>query len=186
MKVFLLDNFDSFTYNIVQMLQPLGIKPVVSRNTDITLPELSQLSPDKIIISPGPMRPYKHNLIFALLEEFYRSTPVLGICLGMQAINEHFGGKLARAPVPVHGKTSRVFHRHEGIFKGVPSPFRSARYHSLVISDMPGVLRKTAETEDGIPMAIEHRQYPLFGVQFHPESYLSRYGKKIMQNFLEA
>ena len=110
---------------------------------------------------------------------------MLGICLGMQAVNRYFGGEIGKAPVPVHGKTSEIFHSHEGIFKGIPSPFISARYHSLAVSKIPSCLRKTALTEDNIPMGLSHADYPVFGVQFHPESYLSKYGKKLIRNFLE-
>lgn len=185
MNVFLLDNYDSFTYNIVQLLQTLGATPLVRRNTDASLSLLKKFSPDRIIISPGPMGPDDHEFIYTLIENFHRSIPMLGICLGMQAVNKYFGGDIGKAPVPVHGKTSQIFHSHEGIFKGIPSPFISARYHSLIVSKIPSCLRKTAFTEDNIPMGLSHADYPVFGVQFHPESYLSKYGKKLMRNFLE-
>lgn len=185
MKVFLLDNYDSFTYNIVQLLESLGETPFVLRNTDASISLLEKFSPDRIIISPGPMSPDDHVFIYSLLERFHREVPVLGVCLGMQAVNKYFGGEVVKAPLPVHGKTSKIFHSHEGIFKGIPSPFVSARYHSLIASKIPSCLRATAFTADEVPMALAHGDYPVFGVQFHPESYLSKYGKKLMKNFLE-
>ena len=185
MNVFLLDNYDSFTYNIVHLIESFGETPLVCRNTEATISRLKRFSPDRIIISPGPMRPDDHAFIYSLIDGFHRSVPILGVCLGMQAVNVYFGGKVVKAPVPVHGKTSKIFHRHEGIFRGIPSPFTAARYHSLIVSDIPPVLETSARTGDNIPMALSHRDYPVFGVQFHPESYLSRYGKKLMKNFLE-
>ncbi len=185
MKVFLLDNYDSFTYNIVQLLGTLGENPFVLRSTEASIQILEEFSPEKIIISPGPMRPDDHEFIFTLMDRFHKSVPILGICLGMQAVNVYFGGSLAGAPVPVHGKTSKIFHSGEGILKGIPSPFASARYHSLVVSSVPGELKETAFTREKIPMALMHRSLPVFGVQFHPESYMSRYGKELVKNFLE-
>ncbi len=186
MKLFLLDNYDSFTYNVVQLLGTLGVKPLVRRNTDIDIDGVKKFNPDRIIISPGPMRPENHPLIFELIGEFFDRVPLLGICLGMQAINQFFKGGLKQAPVPVHGKTSFISHTGEGIFKGVPRRFLAARYHSLIICNMPKVLKETAKTDDNIPMAVEHAHYPVFGVQFHPESYLSQYGKEILSNFLNV
>ncbi len=185
MKVFLLDNYDSFTYNIVQLLESLGETPLVLRSSEASLSLLEKFSPDRIIISPGPMGPDDHGFIYSLIDNFYRRVPMLGVCLGMQAVNRYFGGKVVKAPLPVHGKTSEILHSHEGIFKGIPSPFISARYHSLIVSKIPSCLKAAAFTGDDIPMALLHRDYPVFGVQFHPESYLSKYGKKLMKNFLE-
>ncbi len=186
MKVFLLDNYDSFTFNIVQLLETLGVTPVVKRASDMESGRIREISPDRIIISPGPMQPENHYFIRPLIRDFYENVPILGICLGMQAVNIFFGGKIIKAPVPVHGKESKIFHSHEGIFKGIPSPFTAARYHSLVIDRVPQNLRITASTEDNIPMAIKHESKPVYGVQFHPESYLSKYGTRILRNFLEA
>ena len=186
MKIFLLDNYDSFTYNIVQLLECIDVHPVVKRNTDITLREIELMNPDKLIISPGPMKPGDHPLIFDLIEKFHTSIPILGICLGMQAINEFFGGGLREANVPVHGKTSLIYHSSEALFSGIPSPFTAARYHSLIVTDVPRELNVLAKTRDGLVMALKHRSYPVFGVQFHPESYLSEYGTEIISNFLNT
>ncbi len=186
MKVFLLDNYDSFTYNIAQLLETLGVSPCVRRDASASIPFIEDYSPDRVIISPGPMRPENHRFINTVIERFHAVVPILGICLGMQAINVFFGGNIRRAPAPVHGKTSKIYHCGEGILKGIPSPFISARYHSLIVSNVPDVLKETAFTEDGVPMALMHRREPVFGVQFHPESYLSMRGRQIMKNFLKA
>ena len=186
MKVFLLDNYDSFTYNIVQLLEYIDVHPIVKRNTAITLSEIELMNPEKVIISPGPMTPGSHPLIFEIIEKFHATTPILGICLGMQAINEFFGGGLREANVPVHGKTSLIYHPAENLFSGIPCPFRAARYHSLVVTGVPSELEVTARTADGVIMALRHRSEPVFGVQFHPESYLSEYGTEIISNFLNA
>ncbi len=186
MKIFLLDNYDSFTYNIVQLLEYIDVHPVVKRNTDVTLSEVERMKPGAIIISPGPMRPRDHPLISDIIRKFHTTIPILGVCLGMQAINEVFGGALREANVPVHGKTSLIYHHSENLFSGIPSPFTAARYHSLIVTGVPPELDVTAKTSDGIVMAFKHRTYPVFGVQFHPESYLSEYGTEIISNFLNA
>lgn len=186
MKIFLLDNYDSFTYNIVQMLQRIGIYPAVSRNTAVTLDEIEAVKPDRIIISPGPMRPEDHPMIFEIIERFHKTIPVLGVCLGMQAINEFFGGRLTEADIPVHGKTSLIYHNSENLFTGIPSPLKAARYHSLIVTDVPPVLKVRAKTSDGVIMALAHRCFPVCGVQFHPESYLTEYGTEIISNFLNG
>ena len=186
MKVFLLDNYDSFTYNIVQMLQRIGIYPAVNRNTGITLDEIESIKPDRIIISPGPMKPENHPMIFEIIERFHKTTPVLGVCLGMQAINEFFGGSLSEADIPVHGKTSLIYHNSENLFSGIQSPLKAARYHSLIVTDIPPALKVDARTSDGIVMALAHRNFPVCGVQFHPESYLTEYGTEIISNFLNG
>ncbi len=185
MKVFLLDNYDSFTYNIVQLLECIGVHPVVKRDTDITLSEIELMNPDRIIISPGPMRPEDHPLIFEIIEKFHTTTPIFGVCLGMQAINEFFGGRLEEAEIPVHGKTSLIYHSSENFFSGIPSPFRAARYHSLIVGEAAPQLRIIAETFDGLVMALRHNSFPVSGVQFHPESYLGEYGTEIISNFLK-
>jgi anthranilate synthase/aminodeoxychorismate synthase-like glutamine amidotransferase len=183
LKIFLLDNYDSFTYNIVHTAQKLGETPCVKRNTEVSLQFLEDYSPERIIISPGPMRPENHAFIFDMIKKFYKEVPILGICLGMQAVNAYFGGAVVKAPAPVHGKTSLIYHSGDGIFKGVPSPFISARYHSLAVSDIPEILKATAFTADNVTMALSHKRYPVFGVQFHPESYLSFWGGRILKNF---
>ncbi len=185
MNVFLLDNYDSFTYNIVHLVQSLGENPLVLRNTDVSVKILNEFSPERIIISPGPMRPGDHRFIHTLIKLYHGRVPILGICLGMQAINVYFGGKIEKASVPVHGKTSKIFHDRKKIFRGLPSPFTAARYHSLVVSDIPPALEVIARSASGEPMALAHSDEPVFGVQFHPESYLSSCGKKLMKNFLE-
>lgn len=184
MKVFLLDNYDSFTYNIVQMLECIDIHPVVKRNTDITINEIELMSPERIVISPGPMTPKDHPLIFKVIEKFHSKIPILGICLGMQAINEFFGGTLKEADIPVHGKTSLIYHDSEDIFSDIPSPFRAARYHSIIVDEAAPQLKTAARTDDGLIMALKHNLFPVCGVQFHPESYLSQYGTEIVSNFI--
>ncbi len=184
MKVFLLDNYDSFTYNIVQLLESMDVHPVVRRNTAITLDEIEVMKPDRIIISPGPMRPRNHPMIFEIIEKFHAQTPIFGVCLGMQAINEFFGGRLKEANVPVHGKTSLIYHNSEGLFSGIPSPFTAARYHSIIVDQVAPQARMIARTDEGLIMAMKHDSFPVSGVQFHPESYLSEYGIEIVSNFL--
>lgn len=201
MRVFILDNYDSFTYNIAQSLQKLGIKILVKRANQTSIKKIKKFSPQRIIISPGPMSPKEHPFIFTVIKNFYRKIPILGICLGMQAINEFFGGKTKKAPQPVHGKVSAIFHNQNGIFSGLPLPFSGARYHSLIIDKVPPELLITAYAKNpplippfkkggsggfkNIPMAIKHKKYPVFGVQFHPESFLTPDGEKIFKNFLK-
>ena len=186
MKVFLLDNYDSFTYNIVQLLESIEVHPLVKRNTDITLNEIELMSPDRIIISPGPMRPKDHPLIFEIIKKFHATTPIFGVCLGMQAINEFFGGSIKEADIPVHGKTSLIYHSSEGFFSGIASPFRAARYHSLIVDELAPQTEIIAETSDGLIMALKHNSFQVSGVQFHPESYLSECGLEIVSNFLRS
>lgn len=186
MKIFLLDNFDSFTYNVAQLLQSLGAEVIVRRNNEITVKEIKGIAPGAIVISPGPMRPRDHPLVFGMIEEFYRSVPILGICLGMQAVNEFFGGDIKRAGLPVHGKTSLVYHSREGLFQGIPSPFKAARYHSLIAGEVPDVLEITATTADKTIMGLRHKTHLISGVQFHPESYLTEHGAKLISNFLQS
>ncbi len=186
MKVFLLDNYDSFTYNIVQLLECIDVHPVVKRDTEITLNQIKLMSPDRIIISPGPMRPKDHPLIFEIIEKFHVTTPIFGVCLGMQAINEFFGGSIKEADIPVHGKTSLIYHSSESLFSGIASPFRAARYHSLIVDELAPQAKVIAETSDGLVMALKHNSFPVSGVQFHPESYLSECGIEIVSNFLNT
>ncbi len=184
MKIFILDNYDSFTYNIAQNLQKLGTKVLVKRGEQTSIKQIEKFHPQRIVISPGPMSPAKHPFIFSVIENFYQKIPILGICLGMQAINEYFGGKTKKSPFPLHGKTSSIFHQQTSIFSGIPSPFAAARYHSLIVDEIPFELQLTAFTEKNVPMAIEHKKYPIFGLQFHPESFLTSEGNKIFNNFV--
>lgn len=193
--IIVIDNYDSFTYNIVQYLGELGKElPVaadvrVFRNDQITLEQLQQLQPDGIVISPGPKRPEDAGISLELIERLGESTPILGVCLGHQSIGQVFGGKIVSAPVLMHGKTSPVYHRGQGVFKGLKSPFTATRYHSLVIDpqSLPPALEVTAWVEDGTIMGVQHQQYShVQGVQFHPESILTDGGIKLLRNFLES
>lgn len=185
-RLLIIDNYDSFTYNLVQMFLPLNYYIEVHRNNRIELAQVREFDPDYILISPGPKAPASAGISLAVIGEFYRQVPILGVCLGMQCINEFFGGITIRASVPVHGKTSLIWHNHEGIFSGLPSPFKAARYHSLQAclgEGSPLIIR--ARSEDGIVMGLEHACYPLAGVQFHPESFLTECGRQIIDNFLK-
>ena len=183
-----IDNYDSFTYNLVQMFMQFDLCIQVHRGDRIGLPQVAGERPDYILISPGPRDPAHAGISKALIEAFYRTTPILGVCLGMQCINEVFGGRTVRAKVPVHGKTSRIYHRREALFEQIPSPFRAARYHSLAVRLSAEAASRdlmiTAETADGTVMGLSHRRYPLHGVQFHPESFLTRHGFRLAANFL--
>jgi len=186
MKVLLLDNYDSFTYNLAQYLGELGHGPAVRRNDEIGLDDIASLAPDRIVISPGPGRPEDAGISVDLIRRFGARIPVLGVCLGHQAIGYAFGGDVVRAPVLMHGKVSTVKHDGRGIFNGVSQPFVAGRYHSLVVADpVPDVLEISARTEDGVVMGLRHRELPIHGVQFHPESVLTGEGRKILRNFLE-
>ncbi|HEX7088237.1 MAG TPA: aminodeoxychorismate/anthranilate synthase component II [Vicinamibacterales bacterium] len=185
--VFVLDNYDSFTYNLVQYLGELGASPVVRRNDRVTLDEIAAWKPTHIVISPGPGRPEDAGLTPEVIRRFGPDTPVLGVCLGHQAIGMVYGGRVVRAPAPLHGKTSQVDHDGRGIFAGVESPFEAARYHSLVVAEegLPGELEIAARTrDDGVIMGLRHRTYPVHGVQFHPESVMTDAGRRLLENFL--
>ena len=181
-----IDNYDSFTYNLVQMFKGItGLSIKVFRSDAISLRQAELLAPDYLLISPGPKSPTHAGISMPMIEHFYTKIPTLGVCLGMQSINEVFGGKTVRAPLPVHGKKSPVVHNNKGIFEGIPSPFQVARYHSLMIEpaeDSP--LEITAHSEDGVIMGVAHSQYPLWGVQFHPESFMTHHGEAMVTNFL--
>ena len=181
-----IDNYDSFTYNLVQYLGELGAEPVVHRNDQITVEEIANGGYRGIVISPGPGEPKGAGISLALIRELGGRLPILGVCLGHQAIGEAFGGRIVRAPRPVHGKASRVKHDGRGIFAGVPEEIEVARYHSLVIEPQscPDVLEVTATTADGIIMGVRHRSLPIEGVQFHPESVLTNNGMQILSNFV--
>jgi len=187
MKVFMIDNYDSFTYNLVQYLGTLGAEVVVRRNDQTTLQEIKELRPDAIVISPGPCTPAEAGVSVEVVRTFCGDIPILGVCLGHQSIGVAFGGRIVRAKRLMHGKISEISHTGEGIFKGIPSPFRAVRYHSLVIEkeSLPEVLRVTAWSEDGEIMGVQHREFPVYGVQFHPESVLSEHGIDILKNFLD-
>jgi anthranilate synthase/aminodeoxychorismate synthase-like glutamine amidotransferase len=186
--VLVLDNYDSFTYNLVQYLGELGADVTVVRNDAATLDEIAATRPDHIVISPGPGRPEDAGVTMALIERMGRATPILGVCLGHQAIGAVFGGRVVRAPVPMHGKTSTIEHNGRGVFSGLTGPFQASRYHSLIVAeeDLPAELEVTARTrEDKLIMGLRHRQRPIHGVQFHPESILTDEGRKILRNFLD-
>jgi anthranilate synthase/aminodeoxychorismate synthase-like glutamine amidotransferase len=185
--ILVIDNYDSFTYNLVQYLGELGTMPIVRRNNEITLDEIAALAPAQIVISPGPGRPEQAGITLEVIRRFGPSIPLLGVCLGHQAIGMAFGGSVVRAAAPMHGKTSAIRHDGKGVFAGIASPFTVARYHSLVVErkDLPDVLEISAQTEDdGTVMALRHRQFPIHGVQFHPESILTREGTHLLRNFL--
>jgi anthranilate synthase/aminodeoxychorismate synthase-like glutamine amidotransferase len=186
MKILLLDNYDSFTYNLAQYLGELGHAPIVRRNDEITLGEVEALAPDRIVISPGPGRPEDAGISVELIRQLGPRIPLFGVCLGHQAIGFAFGGEVARAPVLMHGKTSTVQHDGRGVFAGVSQPFVAGRYHSLVVNEpAPDELEVAARTDDGVVMGLRHRRLPIHGVQFHPESVLTGEGRKILRNFLE-
>ncbi|MCB0077309.1 MAG: aminodeoxychorismate/anthranilate synthase component II [Anaerolineales bacterium] len=185
MPVLLIDNYDSFTYNLAHYLGELGADVIVKRNDQITLEEIEAMAPSHIIISPGPGDPNDGGISIAVIERFAETTPILGVCLGHQCIGAAFGGVVQRAPRLMHGKTSPVHHDRRGIFNGIPSPFNATRYHSLIVEEpLPDVLKMVAFTAEGEVMAVQHRELPVFGVQFHPESILTEYGHDILRNFL--
>ena len=182
----LLDNYDSFTYNLYQYLMELGADVQVYRNDQITLDDIETMQPDHIVVSPGPCTPNEAGLSCAVIERFGSRIPTLGVCLGHQAIGQVYGGRVIRAPEPVHGKTSLMHHKSEGVFRHLPEPFSANRYHSLIVErkTLPDVLEITAETDDGLIMGLRHRHYPVEGVQFHPESIMTPVGKDLLRNFL--
>ncbi len=184
--ILLIDNYDSFTYNLFQMLSVLDTEVQVVRNDDLSVEEIRVLDPAGIVISPGPGSPGEAGISSDVLREIGPVTPVLGVCLGHQCIADAFGGHVVRAPVLMHGKTSRVFHTQAGVLRGLPSPFQAVRYHSLIIdeSTLPTSLEVTGRSEDGTIMALRHREFPIEGVQFHPESILTVDGPKLLENFL--
>lgn len=184
--VLLIDNYDSFVHNLARYVRELGADTEVARNDAVTIDQITALAPSHIILSPGPCTPREAGISTEVVRRFGATTPILGVCLGHQAIGVAYGGEVVRAARPVHGKTSHITHRGSGIFEGLPSPFEAARYHSLVISrpSLPASLRVTAFSDDGAIMAVEHESHPVFGVQFHPESAASEYGYSILYRFL--
>ena len=179
-----IDNYDSFTYNLVQMFTPFDLNILVKRSDNITLQEIDHLDPDYILISPGPKDPSHAGISMEAIQRFYDKKPILGVCLGMQSMNEVFGGTTCRAPVPVHGKTDMIAHKGTGIFNGMPSPFAAARYHSLIIEPKGDTLTPTAWNDEGIIMGVELPGFPVYGVQFHPESFLTEKGDILVRNFI--
>jgi anthranilate synthase component 2 len=188
MRVLLIDNYDSFTYNLFQYLSQLGASVDVRRNDTISVAEAEQLRPDKIVVSPGPCTPAEAGVSIAIIRELGPKVPTLGVCLGHQALGAAFGGAVVRAPQVMHGKLSAIHHEGQGVFAPMPRPFMATRYHSLIVrrDDLPPELEVTAWTEDGLIMGLRHRQHPIEGVQFHPESIMTDGGMEILRAFLAA
>ena len=186
--ILIIDNYDSFTYNLVQYLGELGADLKVYRNDKITIEQIKKMRPEKIVISPGPGRPEDAGISVALIKEFSGKIPILGVCLGHQAIGYAYGGKIIQAKELMHGKTSPIYHNKEGIFESIDNPFEATRYHSLVIDakKVPDCLQVTAWTDDKEIMGVKHKEYSLWGVQFHPESILTKAGMSILKNFLNS
>jgi anthranilate synthase/aminodeoxychorismate synthase-like glutamine amidotransferase len=182
----IIDNYDSFTYNLVQYFGELGAEPVVKRNDEITLAEIEALKPEAVVISPGPCTPKEAGISNEVIAKIGPRLPVLGVCLGHQCIGYVYGGAVVRAGRLMHGKTSPILHDNSGVFANLPSPFEATRYHSLLIDPptMPDVLAVNAQTAEGEIMGVRHKEYPIHGVQFHPESILTRHGKELLKNFL--
>jgi anthranilate synthase component II len=185
--IVLIDNYDSFTYNLAQAFGTLGADIQVYRNDALTVDELEALNPSHIVISPGPCEPDDGGISLETIRRLGSRIPILGVCLGHQCIGQAYGGRIVRAPRLMHGKTSMVYHRDEPLFTGVPSPFEATRYHSLIVNEpeLPKALKVTAFTDQGEIMAVRHVEHPVVGVQFHPESILTAYGPRILQNFLD-
>ncbi|HLV35716.1 MAG TPA: aminodeoxychorismate/anthranilate synthase component II [Spirillospora sp.] len=187
MMILVIDNYDSFTYNLVQQLGEMGAQIEVYRNDQIRLDEIRRLRPDQILISPGPGTPDDSGISLDVIRELGQTIPILGVCLGNQCIGQAYGGVVTRASQLMHGKTSMIYHKGDALFTGVPSPFEATRYHSLIVEEdsLPDELTVTAFTEQGVIMGLRHQSYPVYGVQFHPESILTTYGPRILKNFLE-
>ncbi|MDK3156798.1 aminodeoxychorismate/anthranilate synthase component II [Kamptonema cortianum] len=186
-KILIIDNYDSFTFNLVQYIGELGADPLVYRNDQITCGQIAEMKPDKIVISPGPCTPMEAGMSNAVIREFGPKIPLFGVCLGHQCIGHVFGGEVVRAERLMHGKTSPILHDGKGLFEGLGNPFDATRYHSLIIQrdTCPDCLEVCAETAEQEIMGVRHRDYPIHGVQFHPESILTREGKKLVENFLK-
>lgn len=186
--ILMIDNYDLFTYNLVQYLQELGQEVITRRNDKITLEEIARLKPERIVISPGPGEPRNAGISEAVIREYGPALPLLGVCLGHQAIGEVFGGEVVRAGELMHGKVSQIHHDGKGVFAGLPQDFKATRYHSLVVKrdTFPAELEITAQTANGLIMGLQHRRYPIYGVQFHPEFILTEGGKQLLQNFIEV
>lgn len=193
MTILMIDNYDSFTYNLVHYLSELGAEVNVARNDKITLNEIEAIAPEKIVISPGPCTPNEAGISLALIQRFAQRIPILGVCLGHQCLGQSYGGKIVEAKKIMHGKTAAIYHDESGIFKDIPSPFQATRYHSLVIEpySLPECFTMTAWTQEEngdieAIMGIQHKEYKLYGVQFHPESIMSEHGHQLLQNFLNV
>jgi len=188
MKLLVIDNYDSFTYNLVQLFGEMDVDPVVKRNDEISIDEIKKLKPDRICISPGPGRPENAGISSELIRELGPSVPILGVCLGHQCIAQVFGGEIVRAEKLMHGKTSQIHHQGRGVFAGLAEPLEATRYHSLIVKNesLPDSLEITAKTDDGEIMGLQHRQFQIHGVQFHPESILTTEGRKLLANFLRV
>jgi len=186
--ILVIDNYDSFTYNLVQYLGELHEQPVVKRNDELSLDDIESMQPDHILISPGPCTPNEAGVSLALIDRFKGQIPILGVCLGHQAIGQAFGGDVIRAPLMMHGKTSQIHHDGKSIFAGLPQPFTATRYHSLIVrrETLPDCLEISAETDDGIIMGLRHKEYAVEGVQFHPESIITQHGHQLLSNFLSG
>lgn len=183
--IIVIDNYDSFTYNLVQYLGEMGHDLRVFRNNRVTLEEIDSLKPSHIVISPGPGAPQDAGISEKVVQVFHKTIPIFGVCLGHQAIGEVFGGKIVRAPSLMHGKTSPIFHDSKTVFRGLPQGFPATRYHSLVVTDIPACLEVSAQTQEGVVMGLRHRDYPTEGIQFHPESIMTVVGKQLLANFME-
>ena len=188
MNLLVIDNYDSFTYNLVQLFGELKVDPVVRRNDEISLDDIKKLKPERICISPGPGRPEDAGISAEVIRQFGPRTPILGVCLGHQCIAQVFGGEIVRAEKLMHGKTSTIRHNQRNIFQDITQPLEATRYHSLIVrrESLPNSLEITAETDEGEIMGLQHREFPLHGVQFHPESILTAEGKKLLANFLRV
>jgi anthranilate synthase/aminodeoxychorismate synthase-like glutamine amidotransferase len=184
--ILLIDNYDSFTYNLYQLIESLGGKTQVYRNDQISISDIKRYNPEKIIISPGPKAPKNAGICEGVIREYYQKIPILGVCLGHQCLGTVFGANVIRAQRQIHGQSSNIFHGGFGIFENIPTPFQAARYHSLVIDKVPEDFILTASDKNNEIMAIQHRQLPLFGVQFHPESFMTSFGSQLMTNFLNV
>lgn len=184
--ILVIDNYDSFTYNLVQYLGEIGEELEVYRNDRIDINQIEQMAPDAILISPGPCTPNEAGISLSLIEHFKASIPILGVCLGHQSIAQAFGGNVVRASKLMHGKTSEIYHDGKTIFQGLPSPYTATRYHSLIVEreTLPDCLEISAETEDGEIMGLRHKRYPIEGVQFHPESIITEHGHQLLKNFI--
>ena len=183
-RLLVIDNYDSFTYNLVQMFLQYDLDILVFRSDKIALVQIPELQPDYLLVSPGPKDPAHAGISIPIIREWHQRIPILGVCLGMQCINEVFQGRTIRAPLPRHGKISIVAHRGQALFKGLPSPFAAARYHSLMVAVQSPELEVTAHSEDGVVMGLSHPRFPLHGVQFHPESFMTEAGFELVENFL--
>ncbi len=187
MSILVIDNYDSFTFNLVQYLGELGETPLIYRNDQISIDEIRELAPERILISPGPCTPDEAGISMDVIRQFSGKLPIFGVCLGHQSMAQVFGGSVIRAPRLMHGKTSPIEHDQQGIFAGLPTPFTATRYHSLIVDEpLPDCLVRTAWTAEGELMGLRHKEHPTFGVQFHPESILTEHGHQMLKNFLEV